>query len=141
ENLGVTREKILHRLRYHKAAGHFRSYCPYKNFGMTKPAEPAAKVYGRDGEALCRKSMYKPLGMTSTSSRYADFFARPNKALGHVLVDGKWVQKFKRDPDAQSPTGGVSSSVYDVAKRIRLQVDNGKYDCRHIVGHKAMDTM
>jgi hypothetical protein len=53
--------------------------------------------------------------MTSTSSRYVDFMARRNKALGHVLVDGKWVQKFKRDPDAQSPAGGVSSSVNDVA--------------------------
>src|SRR5437660_7800054 len=76
--------------------------------------------------------------MGSTSSRYADFIARRNKALGHVLVDGKWVQKFKRDPDAQSPAGGVSSSVNDVAKWMRLQLANGKFDGRQIVDEKAL---
>ncbi len=54
--------------------------------------------------------------MTSTSSRYAEFMARPNKALGHVMIDSKWVQKFKRDPDTESPAGGASSSVNDLAK-------------------------
>jgi hypothetical protein len=64
--------------------------------------------------------------------------ARRNKALGHVLVNGKWVQKFKRDPDAQSPTGGVSSSVNDVARWIRLQLANGNFDGKQIVNEKAL---
>jgi CubicO group peptidase (beta-lactamase class C family) len=63
---------------------------------------------------------------------------RPNKALGHVLVDGKWVQKFKRDPDAQSPAGGVSSSVNDVARWMRLQLANGKFDGKQVVDEKAL---
>src|SRR6266850_2065500 len=75
---------------------------------------------------------------SSFRSRYADFIARQNKALGHVLVDGKWVQKFKRDPDAQAPTGGVSSSVNDVAKWIRLQLANGKFDGKQIVSEKPL---
>src|SRR5438477_12437605 len=76
--------------------------------------------------------------MTSAGSRYANFMARKNKALGHVLVDGKWVQKFKRNPDAQSPAGGVSSSVNDVAKWLRLQLGNGKFDGKQIVDEKAL---
>jgi hypothetical protein len=76
--------------------------------------------------------------MTSTSSRYADFMARKNKTLGHVLVDGKWMQKFKRDPDAQSPAGGASASVNDVAKWMRLQLANGKFDGKQIVDGKAL---
>jgi len=64
--------------------------------------------------------------------------ARKNKALGHVLVDGKWLQKFKRDPDAQSPAGGVRSSVNDVAKWMRLQLANGKFDGKQIVDERAL---
>src|SRR6266567_4238415 len=75
---------------------------------------------------------------SSFRSRYADFVARPNKALGHVLVNGKWVQKFKRDPDAQSPTGGVTSSVNGLAKWMRLQLANGKFDGKQIVNEKAL---
>jgi CubicO group peptidase (beta-lactamase class C family) len=55
-----------------------------------------------------------------------------------VLVDGKWAQQFERDPDPQSPTGGVSSSVNDVAKWLRLQLGNGKFDGRQLVNEKAL---
>ena len=138
EDLGFTRTEILFRLRYQRPDSSFRSHYAYTNFGMTEGAIAAVKPYRLEWEEACAQKLYKPLGMTSTSSRYADFTARQNKALGHVLVDGKWVQKFKRDPDAQSPTGGVSSSVNDVAKWIRLQLANGKFDGKQIVSEKPL---
>jgi CubicO group peptidase (beta-lactamase class C family) len=128
EDLEFTRAEILHRLRFQHPGSSFRSHYAYTNFGMTEGGIAAARGYGLDWEKASEEKLYRPLGMTSTSSRYADFMARRNKAVGHVLVDGKWVQKFKRDPDAQSPAGGVSSSVNDVAKWMRLQLANGKFD-------------
>ncbi len=138
EDLGFTRAEILHRLRYQPPASGFRSHYAYTNFGITEGGIAAAKAYGLDWEKASEVRLYRPLGMTSTSSRYADFMVRKNKALGHVLVDGKWVQKFKRDPDAQSPAGGVSSSVNDVAKWMRLQLANGRFDGKQIVDEKAL---
>jgi CubicO group peptidase (beta-lactamase class C family) len=138
EDIGFTRAEILHRLRYQHPASSFRSHYAYTNFGLTEGGVAAAKTYGLDWEKASEEKLYRPLGMSSTSSRYADFMARKNKALGHVLVDGKWVQKFKRDPDAQSPAGGVSSSVNDVAKWIRLQLANGKFEGKQIVAEKAL---
>jgi CubicO group peptidase (beta-lactamase class C family) len=138
EDLGFTRAEILHRLRYQHPGSSFRSHYAYTNFGMTEGGIAAAKAYGLKWENASEEKLYRPLGMSSTSSRYADFMARRNKALGHVLVDGKWVEKFKRDPDAQSPTGGVSSSVNDLAKWMRLQLANGKFDGKQIVDEKAL---
>jgi CubicO group peptidase (beta-lactamase class C family)/pimeloyl-ACP methyl ester carboxylesterase len=138
EDLGFTRAEILHRLRFQHPDSSFRSHYAYTNFGMTEGGIAAAKAYGQGWEQASEQKLYKPLGMHSTSSRYADFVARQNKALGHVLVNGKWTQKFKRDPDAQSPTGGVSSSVNDVAKWIQLQLANGKFDGKQIVEEKAL---
>ena len=138
EDLGFNRAEILFRLRYQHPGSSFRSHYAYTNFGLTEAALAAAKAYGLDWEKASEEKLCRPLGMTSTSSRYADFVARKNKALGHVLVDGKWVQKFKRDPDAQSPAGGVSSSVNDVAKWTRLQLANGKFEGKQIVDEKAL---
>jgi CubicO group peptidase (beta-lactamase class C family) len=138
EDLGFTRGEILHRLRYQHPASSFRSHYAYTNFGITEGGVAAAKAYDLDWEKASEEKLYRPSGMTLTSSRYADFTARKNKALGHVLVDGKWVQKFKRDADAQSPAGGVSSSVNDVAKWLRLQLANGKFDGKQIVDEKAL---
>src|SRR6266480_5281891 len=138
EDLGFSRAEILHRLRYQHPASSFRSHYAYTNFGITEGGVAAAKAYGLDWEKASEEKLYRPLGMTSASSRYANFMARKNKALGHVLVDGKWVQKFKRDPDAQSPTGGVSSSVNDLTKWLQLQLANGKFEGKQIVDEKAL---
>src|SRR3989454_4297989 len=138
EDLGFTRAEILYRLRYQHPGSSFRAHYAYTNFGMTEGGVAAAKAYGLEWEEACKEKLYNPLGMTSTSSRYADFMARRNKALGHVLVDGKWVQKFKRDPDAQSPTGGVSSSVNDLVKWLRLQLGDGKFDGKQVVDKGAL---
>jgi CubicO group peptidase (beta-lactamase class C family) len=138
EDLEFTRGEILHRLRYQHPDSSFRSHYAYTNFGMTEGGIAAAKAYGLQWEDAAAQKLYKPLGMTSTSSRYADFVTRPNKAMGHVLVDGKWVQKFKRDPDTESPAGGVSSSVNDLTKWMRLQLANGKFEGKQIVNEKAL---
>src|SRR6059036_549446 len=138
EDLGFTRAEILHRLRYQHPRSSFRSHYAYTNFGMTEGGIAAAKAYDLEWEEAAKQKLYNSLGMTSTSSRYTDFIARRNKALGHVLVDGKWVQKFKRDPDAQSPTGGVSSSVNDLTKWMRLQLANGKFEGKQVVDEKAL---
>src|SRR5437667_8934589 len=138
EDVGFTRAEILYRLRYQRPDSSFRSHYAYTNFGITEGGIAAARAYGLEWEAAANEKLYKPLGMTSASSRYADFVARSNKALGHVLVNGKWVQKFKRDPDTESPAGGVSSSVNDLTKWMRLQLANGKFEGKQIVDEKAL---
>ena len=70
EDLGFFREEILRRLRYLKPDTSFRSGYAYTNFGMTEGAVAAAKPAGKDWEEVSEEKLYKPLGMTSTSSRY-----------------------------------------------------------------------
>jgi len=125
-------------LRFQRPNTSFRSGYAYTNFGMTEAAIAAAKATGKEWEEVSAEKLYKPLGMDSTSSRYADFVASQNHALGHVLVDGKWTPKYRRDPDAQTPAGGVSSSVNDMGKWVRLQLANGRFDGKQIVAANAL---
>ncbi len=64
--------------------------------------------------------------------------AQPNKALGHVLKNDAWVHQRRREPDAQSPAGGVSSSVNDMAKWLRLQLGNGTFEGEQLVAENAL---
>ena len=77
---------------------------------MTAAAVAAATAAETVWEDLAARRLYQPLGMEQTSSRYADFMAEPDHAVGHMLVDGVWTHKEQRQPDAQSPAGGVSST-------------------------------
>ncbi|PYJ10082.1 MAG: serine hydrolase, partial [Verrucomicrobia bacterium] len=69
EDLGFTRAEILHRLRYQHPASSFRSHYAYTNFGMTEGAIAAAKAYNVEWENASEQKLYRPLGMSSTSSR------------------------------------------------------------------------
>src|SRR5262245_45919852 len=138
EDMGYGRAEILHRLRFQKPASSFRSRYAYTNFGYTEAAVAAARAAGKSWEDLSAELLYRPLGMKATSSRFADFAAVKNRAYLHVRVDGKWTPKYVRDPDAQSPAGGVSSTARDVAKWMRLQLADGKFEGKQVVSAAAL---
>ena len=81
EDLGFDREEVLHRLRYLEPAYSFREGYEYTNFGLTAAAVAVAEAVGRSWEALSAERLYQPLGMTHTSSRFADYLAEPNRAV------------------------------------------------------------
>jgi CubicO group peptidase (beta-lactamase class C family) len=126
EELGYDRDTILHRLRLVKPESSFRSKHSYSNFGLTEGAVAAARAAGMSWEDASEAKLYQPLGMSSTSSRYEDFLTRSNRASLHALIDGKWQAAVRRDPDPQSPAGGVSSNARDLAQWLRLVLGKGK---------------
>jgi CubicO group peptidase (beta-lactamase class C family) len=138
EDMGYSRAEILRRLRYEKPGSGFRSRYAYTNFGFTEAAVAAARAAGKPWEELAAERLYKPLGMQSTSSRFDDFASSANRARLHVLIDGKWVARYTRNPDAQSPAGGVSSTARDLAQWMRLQLGNGKFEGHQLINADAV---
>ncbi|MEB3980004.1 serine hydrolase [Mycobacterium sp. 663a-19] len=137
EDMDYDRRQTLERLRYMPLAP-FRISYAYTNFGLTAAAEAVAAAAGKSWEDLSDEVLYRPLGMASTSSRFADFLARPNRAVNHVKVGDKWEPRFQRDPDPQSPAAGVSSSVNDMARWLAMVLANGTYDGRRITSPEAL---
>ncbi|MFE7585975.1 serine hydrolase [Streptomyces gardneri] len=138
EDLGYDQEYILSHLRYEPLAP-FRASYAYTNFGLTAAAEAVAAEKNVPWEKLAEDTLYKPAGMNDTSSSFQDFVSNPDRAHGHVKqADGTWKAQFVRDPDAQSPAGGVSSSARDMAVWLRLQLANGELDGRRIVAEDAL---
>ena len=137
EDLGYDRRQVLERLKYLQLAP-FRNSYAYTNFGVTAAAEAVAAAAGKPWEDVSDEVLYHPLGMASTSSRFADFTARPNHAVNHVKVGDKWEPRFERDPDPQSAAGGVSSSVNDMARWLIMLLGNGTYNGQRIASAEAL---
>ncbi|OBJ48632.1 serine hydrolase [Mycobacterium sp. 1423905.2] len=137
EDLGYDRQQVLGSLKLLPLAP-FRITYAYTNFGVTAAAEAVAAAAGKSWEDLSDEVLYRPMGMASTSSRFADFIARPNHAVNHVKVGDKWEARFQRDPDAQSPAGGVSSSINDMARWLTMVSANGTYNGQRIASPEAL---
>ena len=137
EDLGYDRAAVLERLRYLPLDA-FRDSYAYTNFGLTAAAEAAAVAVGEDWADIVEQEVFEPLGMTSSSDRFADYEARENKAVTHVEVDGEWQPLYVRQPDAQSPAGGVSSSASDMAQWLRLRLAEGSYDGEQLIDPEAL---
>lgn len=137
EDLGFDRETIFEKLKL-QPLDPFRSSYHYSNFGLTVGAEAVAASRGQAWDELMDELVFEPLDMTSSSARHDDFIAHDDRAHLHALEDGEFVAKYDRDPDAQAPAGGVSSTVNDLAKWMRMMLAGGEYDGAQIVDADAI---
>lgn len=137
EDIGYDRQQVLERLRY-LPLGKFREDYAYTNFGLTAAAQAVAVAAGIDWADLSEQALYQPLGMNATSSRFDDYIRRDNRAVPHVRENGRWLVKYQRQPDAQSPAGGVSSSVSDLARWMTMVLQDGQYEGRQVVEAAAL---
>ena len=141
EDLGYGRREVLRRLRYVPLESPLRSGYAYTNFGFTVGGLAVARAERTSWPELSSRNLYRPLGMTSTSSRFSDYAGSPRRAFGHVRVGDRWEARFVRDADAQAPAGGASSSVADLAKWLRLQLADGVFEGRRFIARRALQEM
>jgi len=138
EDLGYDRRAIMERLRL-LPLNPFRISYAYTNFGLTSAAEAVATAAGTDWATLSETALYRPLGMTRTSSRFADYLGQPDRAVPHMRTNGEWKSGVQRQPDAQSPAGGVSSTARDMAAWMAMVLANGAVDGKEQIAPAALD--
>ncbi len=138
EDMGYDTREILRRLRYQPPDSSFRSAYAYNNFGYSEAGYAAALSRGVSWDELAKQKLFEPLGMTATSFRFADYAQAKNRALLHVRVDGKWTAKHTRQPDAQAPAGGASTTLNDLVRWMRLQIGEGQFEGKQVVAAAAL---
>jgi CubicO group peptidase (beta-lactamase class C family) len=137
EDIGYDRRYVLEHLRQ-LPLDPFRISYAYTNFGFTVGAESVAVGAGKPWEDLADEVLFGPLGATRTSYRFTDYTARQNRAVGHIHVDGRYEPLYVRDPRAESPAAGLSSSVNDMTRWLSMVLADGSYGGKQIVDAKAL---
>ncbi|HBT33694.1 MAG TPA: serine hydrolase, partial [Pusillimonas sp.] len=137
EDLGYNRNDILEKLHLLEL-NPFRSSYAYANFGTTTAGQAVAAASGQSYEALLKADLFLPLGMNASSARHKDYLAQDNRAALHALANGDFKPLYERDPDAQAPAGGVSSSIKDMSQWLRFLLGNGQFDGKTIASEKAL---
>jgi CubicO group peptidase (beta-lactamase class C family) len=133
--------KIIHHLRYQKFTDEFRTKFAYQNILFETAAQAASKATGKDWPDLVEERIFKPLGMKNSSSRFSDYRKNKNKASSHRKIKGKITPTEPLNIDIISSAGGVSSSVNDMSRWLRMLLARGKFEGKQIIDPKAVNEM
>jgi CubicO group peptidase (beta-lactamase class C family) len=122
----ITREEIIHGLRFLKPVSSFRSQFDYDNTLYMVAGQIIPAVTGKSWEEFVETRIIAPLGMQPCSSTYGRIRDRRNVASPHVVVEGKLSVVPVMNIDAIGPAGTINCSIDGMAKWLMTQLEAGK---------------
>jgi DNA ligase D-like protein (predicted 3'-phosphoesterase) len=137
----LDRAEILRRARHLRQADGFRTGYAYNNIMYMTAGEVLAAAAGMEWDDFIASRIFGPLGMTRTTSRFAEVETRSNVTSSHVRVGGRIMAVDRRNYDALGPAGSVFSSAHDMAKWVRLQLNEGVFEGRRLLEAETLREM
>lgn len=128
------RAETVRRLRYIKPATSFRSGYAYDNVLYMVAGQLIEAVSGQTWEAFVRDRIFKPAGMTVSTTDDKDQFATVNRAHPHARLDGGMRGVGRQEVLDEhailgrngAPAGGIASSANDMGRWLAIQLAHGE---------------
>lgn len=132
------RDEIVRRFRELPPVGAFRGSYAYSNWNLTMAGEAAAKAVGLSWERLVTERLFAPLGMTRSYATHAGYLNASDHVLAYRIREGKPVETPILSRDQQSPGGGLFTSLNDMLRWMRFQLNRGTLDGRRVAASRAL---
>jgi CubicO group peptidase (beta-lactamase class C family) len=133
----MTRDSVLHQIRYVKPTYSFRSHFGYSNLMYLAAGQLAARVTGMSWDELIARTLFGPLVMTSSNTSITELARLPDVATPHAEIDDTVQPIPYFNLDAIAPAGSINSNVLDMAQWIRFQLAGGKLAGKPLIGPEA----
>lgn len=119
------RKEIARRLRYIRPATSFRSAYAYDNVLYLVAGEVIETLSGQSWEDFVSSRILTRVGMTGSNVKHSAAGTGVNVASPHARVDGKVRPIAPFDSDNTNPAGGINTSAEDIAKWLRVLLNEG----------------
>ena len=136
-----SREEILRRLRLLKPAWSFRSRYGYQNTMFITAGEIVPAVTGKSWDEFITERLFKPLGMSHSSTSVSALQGKDDVASPHYRIDDVMQPVNWENCDNIGGAGAVNSSVMDMAQWVRLNLGNGVYANKRLLSTSLMKEM
>ncbi|HEY0686826.1 MAG TPA: serine hydrolase [Steroidobacter sp.] len=129
----VSREDLVHRLRYIPPATSFRSGYAYDNILYIVAGRVIEETSGQSWEDFIVERIFKPLGMNESAPSVSRIKSN-NRSWPHTRLNGRArnvggdVEPISIAPgvDNAAPAGGINASPHDMARWLQVQLDRGE---------------
>jgi len=140
-SLGYAEPALIRSLRHVEPVSSFRSTYAYTNITHLLAGRIVSDLAGApDWNAVARRELLDPLGMTETSFTAEAIAAAANHAEGYRwTLDGTIAVPFHPfAPYATGPAGNINSTIEEMARWVRLQLGLGSFEGRRIVSVESL---
>ena len=134
---GISRDEVLHRVRFLKPESPFRSKWSYQNMMFLAAGQAAGKVAGTTWDDLVRQRIFTPLGMTASVAT-ATGLTNPNAARPHGMDHDTAFVKPPFDGENIAPAGSILSNAVDMAQWLRFQLNDGVVNGKRLLSSAAL---
>ncbi len=135
------REEVLRRVRFCEPSWSFRSHFGYQNIMFLAAGEVVSEVSGTRWDTFVERRLFDPLGMERSSTSVDSLEGMANVASPHEEIDGEVRPVPWRDIDNIGPAGSINSSVAEMARWVRLQLDEGVFGGDTLISAGAVEEM
>ena len=132
------RAEVVRRARYLEPVSGFRAQYGYHNVMYTTAGEVVAAVSGMSWDDFIEQRLFRPLGMTRSTTRMAIVESRDNVASPHTWHDGRVIASSLRNYDNLGGAGSAFSSVHDMAQWIRLHLNEGVFNGQRLISRETI---
>lgn len=129
-----TNDEILNRVKYLKPTRGFRTGFGYQNLMFIAAGKIIEKVSGKSWGEFVKEKILTPLGMTRTTVSIKNL--TDNAAFPHNESGGTLRVLQRGNVDGADAAAGLNSSVADVSKWLRLQLNQGDFEGKRIFSEK-----
>lgn len=122
----LSRDEIIHGLRYLKPVSGFRSQFDYDNLLYMVAGQIIPAVTGKSWEDFVTERILDPLQMRPCAVSFSRISDRSDVAAPHVVMQGELKAIPVLNMDAVGPAGTINCSINGMAKWLQTQLAAGK---------------
>jgi CubicO group peptidase (beta-lactamase class C family) len=142
----ISRPEMLAALRYLEPSKDIRTAYQYCNLGYVAAGMVAERISGQTWEDFTLARIMKPLGMVNIGFSDIDLERAPNSARPYIAHDqenaGEFVRRRARLwPVADTPAGGINIAASDMARYMRLYLNDGKVKDARLVSSAQLKAL
>ncbi len=135
------RDEILERVFHLEPSWSFRSTFGYQNIMYLAAGQIVEAVTDTTWDRFVDARIFVPLGMDRSGTTIRQLSADGNVAQPHAEIDGEIVKVPWRNIDNIAPAGSINSSVLEMARWVRLHLNEGTFRGERILSEDVVREM
>ncbi|MEX0314203.1 MAG: serine hydrolase domain-containing protein [Allomuricauda sp.] len=132
-----SRNEVIEKIQYYPIIGNFRLDFNYQNVMYLVAGKIVEEVSDLTWDDFVKTRIFKPLGMSASSTSLSELQAASNYAHPHIADK----PIIPRSTDNAGPAGSINSTIDDMLQWLQMNLNEGKWNGHQILKKQTFQTI